>query len=58
MEMIFDHIDELNNKEKIDSNLFVKNIVVNKDKNKKSIFPYIATERWINQLGERLEINN
>ena len=44
-------------KEKVEDNLFVKNIIVNKDKRKKQVLPYIATERWINQLGDRLQIN-
>ena len=51
----------LNNKEaddnenKFEENLFVKNIIVNKDKNTVPILPYIATERWLEQLGSRLE---
>ena len=44
--------------EKVEDNLFVKNIIVNKDKRKKQILPYIATERWIDQLGNRLQINS
>ena len=39
----------------IEENLFVKNIIVNKDKNRVPILPYIATERWLEQLGARLE---
>ena len=56
--MIFDQIEKLNNKDIFEDNLFVKNIIVNKNKNKKSDLPYIATQRWLNQLGERLETNN
>ena len=41
---------------KFEENLFVKNIIINKDKGKASILPYIATERWLEQLGDRLEI--
>ena len=58
MNMIFDQTDKLNNKDIFEDNLFVKNIIVNKNKNKKSDLPYIATQRWLNQLGERLETNN
>ena len=58
MNMIFDETEKLNNKDIFEDNLFVKNIIVNKNKNKKSDLPYIATQRWLNQLGERLETNN
>ena len=50
-------MSELNKKEKVEDNLFVKNIIVNKDNIKKQVLPFIATERWIDQLGNRLEIN-
>ena len=43
------------NENNIEENLFVKNIIVNRDKNKAPILPYIATERWLEQLGARLE---
>ena len=39
----------------IEDNLFVKNIIVNKDRGKVPILPYVATERWLKQLGNRLE---
>ena len=41
----------------VEENLFVKNIIVNKNKvdNKDSI--YIPTEKWVMQLGKRLELN-
>ena len=48
--------NELNKKEKVED-LFVKNIIVNKNNTKKQFLPYIATERWIDQLGKRLQIN-
>tara|TARA_Y100000991_G_C21876786_1_gene307649 strand:- start:268 stop:441 length:174 start_codon:yes stop_codon:yes gene_type:complete len=57
MDKLFNQIEELNQNNKLQENLFVKNIVVNKDKSKKDIVPFIATEKWINQLGERLLIN-
>ena len=57
MKILLDQINELNQKEKVEDNLFVKNLIINKDKNNKEIIPYIATEKWISQLGERLQIN-
>ena len=56
MNIILDQNKELNRKEKVED-LFVKNIIVSKDKSSKQILPYIATERWIDQLAERLKIN-
>ena len=56
--MLVEQISELYKKDKVEDNLFVKNIIVNKDKNKKKFLPFIATEKWINQLGDRLQINS
>ena len=56
MNILQDQYNELNKKEKVEE-LFVKNIIVDKNKVKKQFLPYIATERWINQLGARLQIN-
>ena len=56
--MILDQMNELDKKEKVEENLFVKNIIVNKDKRKKTVLPFVATERWIDQLGNRLQINS
>ena len=58
MYMLLDQMNELDKKEKAEDNLFVKNIIVNKDKGKKLVLPFVATEKWIGQLGERLEINS
>ena len=58
MKMLVDQMDEFYNKQKVEDNLFVKNIIVNKDKIKKEVLPFIATERWINQLGNRLQLNS
>jgi len=55
--MLIDQISEFNKQAKVEDNLFVKNIIVNKEKRKKQILPFIATERWIDQLGNRLQIN-
>ena len=56
--MLVDQMSELYKKEKVEENLFVKNIIVNKDKIKKQVLPFIATEKWIDQLGNRLQINS
>ena len=57
MKMVLDQINELNKKQNVEENLFVKNVIINRDKNNKNIIPYIATEKWIGQLGERLLLN-
>ena len=56
--MLVDQMSEMYNKQKVEDNLFVKNIIVNKDKINKQVLPFIATERWIDQLGSRLQINS
>ena len=58
MKLLVDQMNEFYNKQKVEDNLFVKNIIVNKDKIKKEAIPFIATERWINQLGYRLQLNS
>ena len=58
MNALVDQINEFDKKNKVEDNLFVKNIIVNKDKIKKQVFPFIATEKWIDQLGNRLQINS
>ena len=58
MNMLINQIDELQIKEKVEDNLFVKNIIVNKDKGKKQVIPYIPTDKWLDQLGCRLQINS
>ena len=57
MKTLVDQMNELNKKDKVEDNLFVKNIIVNKDKGKKQVLPFVATEKWIDQLGNRLQIN-
>ena len=57
MNTLIDQMNEHSKKEKVDDNLFVNNIIVNKDIKNKKVLPYIATERWINQLGDRLQVN-
>ena len=58
MNTLVNQINEFNKKNKVEDNLFVKNIIVNKDKSKKQVLPFVATEKWISQLGNRLEINS
>ena len=41
----------------VEENLFVKNIIVNKNKINNTDSIYIPTERWVMQLGKRLELN-
>ena len=55
MDKLLNDIVAKGNENNIEENLFVKNIIVNKDKNRVPILPYIATERWLEQLGARLE---
>ena len=55
---LVDQMNEFNKKNKVEDNLFVKNIIVNKDKSKKQVLPFVATEKWIDQLGNRLQINS
>ena len=57
MNALVDQMNEFNKKNKVEDNLFVKNIIVNKDKRKKQVLPFVATEKWIGQLGNRLQIN-
>tara|TARA_Y100001970_G_C13962688_1_gene713979 strand:+ start:689 stop:862 length:174 start_codon:yes stop_codon:yes gene_type:complete len=57
MDALLKQTNELNQNNKVEDNLFVKNIIVNKDKSKTNTIPFIATERWIGQLGNRLLIN-
>ena len=58
MNILIDQMSELFKKEKVEENLYVKNIIVNKDKKKKQLLPFIATEKWIKQLGNRLQTNS
>tara|TARA_B100001059_G_C17253696_1_gene295558 strand:+ start:218 stop:394 length:177 start_codon:yes stop_codon:yes gene_type:complete len=55
MDNVFNDITAKSNENKFEENLFVKNIIVNKDKGKVLTLPYIATEKWLEQLGNRLQ---
>ena len=41
----------------VEENLFVKNIIVNKNKIDNTDSIYIPTEKWVMQLGKRLKLN-
>ena len=41
----------------VEENLFVKNIIVNKNKIDNTDSIYIPTEKWVMQLGKRPELN-
>ena len=57
MDKILNKIEAKNIDNKFEENLFVKNIIVNKDKHSVPTLPYISTERWLGQLGSRLDTN-
>ena len=57
MNELLNDIDLKNEENKFEENLFVDKIIVKKNRNSKIELPYIATEKWISQLGSRLEIN-
>jgi hypothetical protein len=40
-----------------EENLFADKIIVNKQRGIQSQIPFIATEKWISQLGNRLQSN-
>ena len=41
----------------VEENLFVKNIIVNKNNIDNTDSIYIPTEKWVMQFGKRLELN-
>ena len=41
----------------VEENLFVRNIIVNKNNIDNTDSIYIPTEKWVMQLGKRLELN-
>ena len=57
MNTLIKQMNEITTNVEAEENLFVKNIIVNKDNNKKTIIPYIATEKWVGQLGKRLLVD-
>ncbi len=57
MSNLLNNISEQIKEDKFEDNLFVKNIIVNKEKYQNKKLPYIPTEKWVMQLGHRLEFN-
>ena len=57
MKYLLDDISLKTIENKFEENLFVNKIIENKNSDPKVEYPYIATEKWIGQLGSRLEIN-
>jgi len=57
MNELLNDIDLKNKENRFEENLFVDKIIVNKNRNSKVELPYIATEKWISQLGSRLQTN-
>ena len=57
MSNLLNNISEQIKENRTEDNLFVKNIIVNKDKLIQMDTIYIPTEKWVMQLGKRLETN-
>ena len=55
MSNLLNNISEHIKENRTEENLFVKNIIVNKDKRIQIDHIYIPTEKWVMQLGNRLE---
>ena len=55
MSNLLNNISEHIKENRTEENLFVKNIIVNKDKRIQIDPIYIPTEKWVMQLGKRLE---
>ena len=50
---VSEHIKEI----KTEESLFVKNLIINKEKPMNVNSIYVPTEKWVMQLGKRLEFN-
>ena len=57
MSKLLNNIISQNKDNSLEENLFVKNIIVNKNKIDNTDSIYIPTEKWVLQLGKRLELN-
>lgn len=57
MSKLFNNITSQIKENSVEENLFVKNIIVNKNKIDNTDSIYIPTEKWVMQLGKRLELN-
>jgi len=57
MDNLLNMISTVNDEKSHNENMYVNNIIVKKNdptKYKDKLFPYIPTEKWVKQLGERL----
>ena len=57
MDNLLNMISSVNDEKSHNDNMYVNNIIVKKNdptKNKENLLPYISTEKWVKQLGERL----
>ena len=57
MSKLLNNITSQISENSVEENLFVKNIIVNKNKVDNTDSIYIPTEKWVMQLGKRLELN-
>ena len=57
MSKLLNNITSQIKEKSVEENLFVKNIIVNKNKIDDTYSVYIPTEKWVMQLGKRLELN-
>ena len=57
MSKLLNNVTSQNKENSVEENLFVKNIIVNKNKIDNTDSIYIPTEKWVMQLGNRLELN-
>jgi len=57
MSKLLNHITSQIKENSVEENLFVKNIIVNKNNIDNTDSIYIPTEKWVMQLGKRLELN-
>ena len=57
MNELFKEENFKNTENRLEENLFVDKIIVNKKRDIKPQLPFIATDKWISQLGNRLQSN-
>lgn len=57
MTNLLNNISDYIKENKTEDSIYVKNIIVNKEKKIDSECVYIPTEKWVLQLGERLQFN-
>ena len=57
MSKLLNNITSQISENSVEENLFVRNIIVNKNKINNTDSIYIPTEKWVMQLGKRLELN-